>query len=186
MPKEIPAPTPQSPVDTYISLALGVAVVVLIGAVAYNMISKNNQEPGGADTSLDATQSGTATLMELPAKHTVKDGETLWSIAENYYNSGYNWVDIAEENKLGSGDSVAAGTALTIPDAEPIEVGSIGGAATSDVKPKNSTYTVQKGDSLWNIALAQYGTGYKWPDIAKANKIANPDLIFTGTVLTLP
>jgi len=50
-------------------------------------------------------------------------------------------------------------------------------------------YTVQKGDSLWNIAKDQLGGGAKWQEIYKLNEHLigqNPDLIYPGTQLQLP
>lgn len=54
--------------------------------------------------------------------------------------------------------------------------------------PKASTYTVQKGDSLWNIAKKHLGDGAKYTEIYNLNKdkIKNPNLIDPGQVLTLP
>jgi nucleoid-associated protein YgaU len=46
--------------------------------------------------------------------------------------------------------------------------------------------TVQEGDSLSRIALRTYGDYAAAAEIARANGIANPDLIFPGQVLRLP
>ena len=46
-----------------------------------------------------------------------------------------------------------------------------------------ASYTVKSGDTLSGIA-AQYGVSYQ--DIAKANNIANPNLIYPGQVFTIP
>lgn len=51
---------------------------------------------------------------------------------------------------------------------------------------KGNTYTVQKGDYLWEIAQRVYGDPYRWVDIAKANDLSNPDLIYSGNVFRLP
>ena len=48
------------------------------------------------------------------------------------------------------------------------------------------TYTVVRGDNLWNIALAAYGNGFRWVDIAKANNLVNPRIIHAGNVLVIP
>ena len=48
------------------------------------------------------------------------------------------------------------------------------------------TYTVIRGDNLWNIAVRAYGDGFKWVDIAKANDLANPSIIHRGNVLVIP
>ena len=58
----------------------------------------------------------------------------------------------------------------------------------SPAPKKNTTYTVKKGDCLWNIAKAIYGDGSKYTKIYEANKdkITNPNLIYVGQVLTIP
>ncbi len=51
------------------------------------------------------------------------------------------------------------------------------------------SYTVKKGDCLWNIARSFYGSGAKYPLIHEANKDViggNPNLIRPGQVLTIP
>jgi len=52
----------------------------------------------------------------------------------------------------------------------------------------NKTYTVVKGDCLWNIAKKFYGNGSQYTKIYNANtdKIKNPNLIYPGQVLTIP
>lgn len=50
----------------------------------------------------------------------------------------------------------------------------------------NKTYTVQLGDTLWGIAKKCYGNGGQYPKIASANNIANPNIIRTGQVLSIP
>ena len=51
------------------------------------------------------------------------------------------------------------------------------------------TYTVVKGDCLWNIAKRFYGSGAKYTLIYNANKSViggNPNLIYPGQVFTIP
>ena len=51
------------------------------------------------------------------------------------------------------------------------------------------SYTVVRGDCLWNIAKRFYGNGAKYTVIYNANKEvigANPNLIYPGQVLTIP
>ncbi|MBQ7758451.1 LysM peptidoglycan-binding domain-containing protein [Anaerotignum sp.] len=52
-------------------------------------------------------------------------------------------------------------------------------------KTAAATYTVQKGDCLWNIAKKQLGDGTKYKEIAQKNGISNPNLIYPGQVLKL-
>lgn len=134
----------------------------------------------------------TQPVMSGQRTHTVAKGDTLWSIAEKYYNSGYNWVDIATSNKLANPGMIETGTRLIIPSVAP-KLATVKTAipTTSSLtifgpQISGSTYTVQKGDHLWGIAVRAYGDGYKYTQIAKANNIANPSMIYAGTVLTLP
>lgn len=56
------------------------------------------------------------------------------------------------------------------------------------VETTNETYTVVKGDCLWNIAKKFYGSGNQYSRIYNANrdKIKNPNLIYPGQVLVIP
>lgn len=51
---------------------------------------------------------------------------------------------------------------------------------------KTKMHVVAEGEGLWQIAEKEYHDGYKWTDIAKANNLQNPDVIFKGTKLTIP
>lgn len=47
-------------------------------------------------------------------------------------------------------------------------------------------YTVKPGEDLWGISESIYKSGYNWVDIAKANNISNPELIYAGQELIIP
>lgn len=51
---------------------------------------------------------------------------------------------------------------------------------------QGQTYTVTAGDDLWSIAEKVYNDGYKWTEIAKANKLSNPSMIYRGDKLRIP
>ena len=62
-------------------------------------------------------------------------------------------------------------------------------ATTSPAPATAQTYTVVKGDCLWNIAKKFYGNASKYSIIYNANKSViggNPNLIYPGQVLTIP
>ena len=59
------------------------------------------------------------------------------------------------------------------------------GSGREDERTTPATYTVVKGDTLWDIAAKYYGSGTKWGIIAEKNGITNPRLLQIGTVLTL-
>jgi len=48
------------------------------------------------------------------------------------------------------------------------------------------SYTIRSGDNLSKIAKHFYGNANKYPEIAKANNISNPDLIKVGQQINLP
>ena len=66
-----------------------------------------------------------------------------------------------------------------------------GGSAASVSKTRTDervtpkTYTVKKGDTLWDIACRYYGDGTKWGAIAAKNGVADPRKLQIGKVLTL-
>ena len=169
--------------ESYISITLGFLVVLVAGLLVYNYVSKN--KPGEqASKDITSEEKALAEELALPTSHTVVAGETLWTIAEKFYNSGYNWVTIASENKLSDPGTIEEGQVLSLPKAEIIRPESENIAAASTEVTK--TYTVVKGDYLWKIAVEQYGDGYAWDKIAKANNLVNPNLIHPGNVFTLP
>lgn len=173
-----------SSTDSLVSLALGLAVVLVIGVTVVNYVRTKNAKPEGANDTKTETSVASA---NLPAEHSVTAGETLWSIAEKYYKSGYNWVDIQKANTLQNADRIEVDQKLTIPNVTPIPAPTgMTSSASTDGKPKEKFYTVVTGDNLWSIASAMYSNGYKWVEIARVNKLVNPDLIHAGNVLMLP
>ncbi len=58
--------------------------------------------------------------------------------------------------------------------------------STSGKPSEKRYYTVVSGDTLWGIAKRFYGNGSRYPEIAKANNISNPDIIYVGQVLLIP
>ena len=64
----------------------------------------------------------------------------------------------------------------------------LGWVRAEDLTPINSGryHTVVKGDTLWAIAQKYYGNGSRYPEIAKANNISNPNIINVGQKLLIP
>lgn len=58
----------------------------------------------------------------------------------------------------------------------------------AETAPVLKTYTVKSGDTLWSIAKKNLGNGDRYTEIynLNKNKIKNPNLIYSGQVLTLP
>jgi LysM repeat protein len=114
----------------------------------------------------------------------VKRGDTLWSIAEKFYGSGFDMDKIVKANKLDSNASVEVGQQLIIPKITP-STGQKG--QTSSLQTNNhSYYIVKEGDFLWKIAEEVYGDGSYWTKIIQANQIADPSILIPGTKLIIP
>ncbi len=129
--------------------------------------------------------------------YTVKEGDTLWSIAEEAYGSGYNAYDLAKINKIQNPDSLNEGAVISLPALEPKDPtrGEIAGGGYTTSKespqvtqsPQAKIYTIVAGDSLWAISMKVYGNPYRWTEIWKANaEIKDPNLILAGGMLNLP
>lgn len=52
--------------------------------------------------------------------------------------------------------------------------------------PAPESYVVVAGDSLVKISTRFYGSTDRWRDLATANRLANPNLIYPGQRLTIP
>lgn len=164
--------------ENNISMLLGALVIIVVGVLVVNYFKdKGGQTLNGVNTQQE----------QLASEHVVVKGETLWSIAEDSFGSGYNWVDIKSVNNLAS-ETIEIGQKLTIPDVpakKPTATTKTVSVTQTSTIGTNS-YTVVHGDTLWNIAIRAYGDGYKWVNIASENNLTNPDLIHPGNVLTIP
>ena len=168
--------------DSYVSLALGLAVVFVVGMIAVNYF-KSLQTPGAGKDQVENSEQ----REKMPMKYKVVEGDTLWSIAEKFYKDGFAWTEIAKANSLTDASMLAADQELLIPAGKqsPTPTGEVSSAST-EIKSEKKQYTVARGDSLWSIAVKQYNDGYKWVTIAQANHLTNPDIIHAGNVLELP
>ena len=110
------------------------------------------------------------------------------------FDSGKLNIDVQGDRvKLG-------GQAVTQEEAERIilALGNTIGVAEVDTSelqvqqqsPQSTMYTVQKGDTLWEIAEKHYGKGKgaKYTEIVKANSppVKDPNMIQPGWVLRIP
>ena len=99
-------------------------------------------------------------------KYTVKKGDTLWGISNQY---GVYVSDLAKLNNV-TADTLKVGMILTIP-------------SSSGNNPDNMfMYTVKKGDSLWSISKV-YGTSVE--EIKRINYLTN-NTLYIGQVLRIP
>jgi LysM repeat protein len=118
----------------------------------------------------------------LPATHTVAAGENLYRIGLQY---GMSWVTLAAYNNLPNANYVRVGQVLNIPggtSTPPTQPPTTPPPTTPD-EPGYTNYVVQPGDTLNSIGQK---FGVSWIEIAEANGIVNPNLIYAGQVLKIP
>ena len=190
--------------ESSISTLLGFVIIVIIGLLIVNYFRQANQ----GETIQNAAN--TAENQMADNTHKVVAGDTLWSISEKYYGTGFEWKRIMEANDIKNANDIEEGQVLNIPEViaqettEPVAMVTEAPTAKPEVmstqtkepeapvmeantvSSNEKSYTVVHGDNLWKIAVAVYGNGYKWTEIAKANKLAHPGLIHAGNVLVLP
>lgn len=121
--------------ESLISIVLGAIVVIIIGALAFRYFTTRNNTPevateenGDNDTrnvvevqelpsevQLEENEAGQQVPANLPASYTVQSGDSTWKIAQAFYGSGFNYVDIERENSLTTDQGLTVGQKLTIP-----------------------------------------------------------------------
>ncbi|MBI2028576.1 MAG: LysM peptidoglycan-binding domain-containing protein [Candidatus Levybacteria bacterium] len=174
--------------ESYTNLILGAIVVIAIGIAVVIFVKDNKQET--SSTTTEPTNENQEEAM-VSSTYTVKVGDSLWSISEKTYNTGYNWPEIAKENDLENPGLIHAGNKLKLPSIkEDLAVKSDSGNVMSEKSVNGAItgdkYTIKKGDNLWDIAVRAYGDGFRYVEIAKANNLANPSLIHSDNALIIP
>jgi len=176
--------------ETTISTIMGGVVVLIVAVLMFNYFKSINQEGEGVITEpakiIEVTEGEKPD--HLPDTYKVEKGDHLWSIAEKFYKSGYNFVDIAKANSLTNPSYIEVGQELIIPQVAVRKITVENETATIDTIGSD-TYTTVAGDHLWSIAVRAYGDGYAWVKIYEANKDLigpNPGLLLKGVTLSLP
>lgn len=131
-----------------------------------------------------------------PQTYTTQSGDNLWKLAQRFYGDGRRWKVIYQANRdlLPSSSEVPVGVVLVIPvevaprGAAPPARLSAEAAAPAEPQPGATSYTVQRGDTLFGIARKHYGDGNRWRLLYEANRdrIADPNRLAVGTVLVIP
>lgn len=195
-----------------LSMVLGGLIILVFGILLFNYFNKGRSSLGPAQQT-DQSQQEKQNAANLIDKYTVKEGDTLFTIAEKYYQDGTKFEDIAKANNLSDVNLIETGQSLAIPKIEtsaPSPESKIESSLPLETSPptptqatpqqnnspspdtewgnkiSENTYTVQEGDWLSKIAGRTYGDIFEYQKIAEANNIPNPDYILPGQVLTIP
>lgn len=194
-----------------LSMVLGALIILVVGVLIFNYFNKSKTP----EISPESQSTEDVSPESLPGKYTVKQGDTLFLIAESYYKDGYKYTEIAKSNNLANADAIEVGQVLEIPKLEtevalteptvvPTEIPedsrdtkivaddgdkeATGGGNTTiwGSKIEANEYTVIEGDWLSTIAARAYGDIMAYTKIAEANNIKNPNVITPGMILKLP
>lgn len=171
--------------DDVVSMFLGLVVVVAVVGFVVNFIEKrkgNIDIPGvSSDIKIEeVVNKGKTTVEEV----VVQKNDSLWKIAVRVYNDGYKWTEIAKENNIRNPGLIYAGQKLKMPKIEVVAQDKTDGKGEI---AQSFEYKVLEDDSLWKIAVKNYGDGYRWSEIWKNNrsKLNSPDKLEIGMSLTL-
>lgn len=169
----------------------GWAIHTFNGKTGYSSLKYLQKQ--GSSTSTDTKDSLTSTLngtiqLSLPnpnfkAKKTIQLNG-LGSLSGSYYVESVKY----SFNKDGYTQDIEVSKKWAGESAKKPSSGSTPSNTSVTPPTQNRTYTVKKGDCLWNIAKKYYGKGSLYTKIYEANrdKIKNPNLIYPGQVLKIP
>lgn len=185
-------------IETFLTLFLALILIIAIGAFSIFLIKSFNLAPDLSLRLLPIAQHGKGNISPgiIPAKKNIKEsikpaqkkyivsqGDTLWSISERYYKTGFKWQEIATANGILNPSQLSVGSMLSIPN-DSIQENTKLNQLTL-ISAKEMKYNAIKGDTLWAISEKFYGDGYKYKLIAAENGIKNPDLIYEGQSIRL-
>lgn len=130
----------------------------------------------------------------------VERGDTLWSLAERHLGNGARYVEIRDLNAgrlqadgrtFEDADWILPGWTLELPsDAVGVQPAP---SPAADEAP--AVVTVQRGDTLWDLAAEHLGDGGRYSEIFEENRgtpqpdgttLTDPDVIRPGWVLQIP
>ncbi|WLR43346.1 LysM peptidoglycan-binding domain-containing protein [Bacillus carboniphilus] len=122
---------------------------------------------------------GSTLITSVASASTVKvqAGDTLWELSKKY-NTSVN--KIKSTNGLST-DTIYVGQILTIPGATTNENSSSSKRSKTQSTQKEKIHKVEKGDSLWKIAV-KYSISI--PDLKEINSLSS-DIIYPGQKLTI-
>ncbi len=119
--------------------------------------------------------------------YVVKSGDTLTSIAQNFYGPKGKWESILAANPGIDPNRLKVGSTISIPHVE--GASSLSTPAATSGTPSADSYTVVAGDTLSGISQKVFGSQKHWRAIYDANKSAigsDPADLKVGMKLKLP
>lgn len=121
------------------------------------------------------------------SQYTVKDKDTLSSIAKNVLGDEKRWQEIAKLNPQINPNRIKAGMVINMPAAQKPQPAQQPVAAEQGQPPANTEYyTIQANDTLTGIAELKLGNPGRWKEIEKLNPQLDPRRMQPGTKIIIP
>lgn len=139
--------------------------------------------------------------------YVVQPNDSFWTISEKFYGTGAYFRALAEHNRsrIASQERLAVGDVISVPDLSELEANyahlcpkpqrreavktQVAALASAGLQSGGPTYTVQEGDTLFDIARYELGDARRWVEIYQLNRhILGEDFNYLrpGLKLVLP
>ncbi|HSX19024.1 MAG TPA: LysM peptidoglycan-binding domain-containing protein [Candidatus Saccharimonadales bacterium] len=166
--------------ESYPSIVLGAIIVVILGLLVANYISRRGQVTEQAVQTQQTQEQAMAP--QAGKEYTIQKDDSLAKISEAVYGSQEMWPTIAVVNNVTNANRILVGDKLQLPAKEEVE--------QKQAMMTQTSYEVQQGDTYFTIAEKMYGDGSQWARLYRANGArrlpnGNP-LVFSGTTITVP
>lgn len=151
--------------------------------------SAPSQETAKPAAQADASSGKTTHSRSTDISYKVKAGDTLATLALNYYGDMTFWPAIVNYNQeLFNKKAFTAGLELVLPGAVQHGKQAIAIIPPAVAGEGEDLYTVQPGDTYGTIAQARFGTMARYKEIFDRNsdRLKNIDTLFAGQILVLP
>ncbi|CAB9502232.1 LysM domain [Seminavis robusta] len=172
----------------YGSLLLLVAFSIVVAIACTIIFVPNKSLPAAPAKSVPVTKTSPENATSLPVgqplnipnastcpaagrTHIVQQGETLYSIAEQYYGAGNLYTLIQEANGLSpenEANGLSPENVTSLPVGQPLNIPN----ASSACPATGRTHIVQQGETLYSIAEQYYGAGNLYTLIQEANGLS--------------
>lgn len=194
--------------------AAGILIAAIIAVFAPNAAMAATPTPDVAPTTVvnhTQTPDDQADIDETPAldetaataettaqTYTVKAGDSLWAIAQQYLGDGQRYGEIIDLNRdtpqpggytVGERNGIDPGMILEIPPMA--EADTTPAAAQSGTEER----MIVSGDTLWDIAADELGSGDRYTEIYDASQditqgdgqqLSDPSVILPGWTIVIP
>lgn len=167
--------------ESYASLILGAIIVIILGLLVANFLSRRGQ--GKIDQGDQIQQPQVEEITPVAGRdYVVQENNSLSKIAEQVYGGQEFWPALAQVNNIVNPDVIWVGSTLKLPAKEELE--------GQKALLSQTTYQVQAGETLFTIAQKIYGDGSKWPVLHRANgslRLPNGNpLVYAGSTIVVP